>query len=177
MEDNYYVPALEEFHYGFEYEMIPHTKVALVDYGKKNKAMELIECKDYKKGVYGETYVNLFGESLNTIKESIKSKTIRVKYLDREDIESFGFELVSEREGVKLWFEKKEHYGRIHSDTGYHYCHLYLEYDPKYKTLVVRADVSDGQEKEKFFEGVIKNKSELRKLFKEQLNIIEDEDY
>lgn len=76
--NKYYTPELEEFHYGFEYEQFE-------DYDVPGKD------KEWHKFVYGEngsdnpeslTYVSALG---------IKLKTLRVKYLDREDIEELGF--------------------------------------------------------------------------------------
>ena len=65
MENNkYYTPELSEMHVGFEYESLIHTK-------------EWIE-------------VNYTELDQNT-KYDIENGLIRCKFLDKEDIESFGF--------------------------------------------------------------------------------------
>ena len=49
---------------------------------------------------------------------------------------------------------------------------VFLQYAPDIHRIIIRNEISDGSEDETFFEGVIKNKSELKKLLI-QLNIIE----
>lgn len=68
-ENKYYVPAIEEFHIGFEYEM--H-----------------FEDTGWEGSIYSVTHVNL-----NSMSNWIKQNRIRVKCLDRKDIESFGYNL------------------------------------------------------------------------------------
>ena len=66
MESKYYTPSIEEFYVGFEYE---------VNYGENDWQKE---CLWAKPEVVTLPYMNL--------------ENIRVKYLDKEDIESLGFE-------------------------------------------------------------------------------------
>lgn len=72
MENNnnelYYTPNIEEFHVGFEYEQ-----------------------KEYKNNVWFN--VTFSGMKWGKIKSYIEQKLFRVKYLDKEDIESLGFKL------------------------------------------------------------------------------------
>lgn len=76
MENKYYTPSIEEFHVGFEYE------------------------QEIEYGEYPDAYMEWINEIITTPKDisyvesilsSIISYKIRVKYLDKEDIESLGF--------------------------------------------------------------------------------------
>ena len=156
--DKYYTPNIEEFHVGFEYE--------------------LRTLKGWEKRVFNSNdgYCN----NVSDIEMDILEDNIRVKYLDKEDIESFDFKFKKDsysRMGYKSWeFEITDFHGRIHPDYSYTYWNIYLkqdyhEHSTHLRTITIKADVNDGIIKEKFFEGIILNKSELRKLLK-QLNII-----
>lgn len=82
---------------------------------------------------------------------SISKKAIRVKYLDQEDIESLGF---------------------IHIVKNIYTTHIggdgYLIYKYDNKIIISYGDI---HESDNLFIGIIKNKSELKKLMK-QLNIV-----
>ena len=118
MEDRYYVPKLNEFHMDFEYEYLDN------DIWYKAKPTE-ISAKDFDLQTYG----------------------LRVKYLDKEDIESLGF------------IDSIEFFTR--NDIR---CQLYLLPDNK-------VDIYN-HEGDNMFTGIIKNKSELKKLLA-QLEIYE----
>src|SRR5690606_29619740 len=84
----YYTPEIEEFYVGFEYErFIP----------KSNSTEE--EC--WEKLSMSINYL-----SLEELDNEIIEKEIRVKYLDKEDIESFGFK----HEGGKLIKNYKDYF-------------------------------------------------------------------
>ena len=72
MDNKYYIPTIEEFHVEFEYESL---------YNQHSDSNE-----QWTKVKVGDEYI--FG---NYFKDSLKLNRIRVKYLDQEDIESFGF--------------------------------------------------------------------------------------
>lgn len=113
--------------------------------------------ESYPEGFWTSTYV--YGEashstpSLQSLRNLIKTENIRTKFLDQSDIESFGFKC-----------------------TGVHVDELEFELDEEsFLTLDVDgymriADYGEGDVTR--FSGVIKNKTEFRKLLK-QLNIIE----
>jgi hypothetical protein len=130
MENKYYTPELEEFHVGFEYQEL---------WGLENINEEWLP------QIYDEN------DSIRTLCE-----TLRVKCLDREDIESLGWKYVpdlSEGDGNMRW------YGLF-----------------KLNEFTITLGLIEGSEiirkgKNTIFEGVIKNKSELKKLMK-QLNIL-----
>lgn len=123
-KNKYYTPTIEELHVGFEYEA---------------KA----------KGSTETSYSTFICHGHNSIFSEFNSSTIRVKYLDREDIESLGF--VFKGGDTHLTY----HYG------GYAITHT----PPSNKIDIYYYDGSE------FVNGItIKNKSELKKLLK-QLNI------
>jgi len=140
MEDNkYYTPEIEEFHIGFEYEF-------------KGSIMWHKFC--YK----GIDFINEHGK--DELISEIKLGNIRVKYLDKEDIESLGWNLtrhsvVKEYSEDKTKFRFKPIEGLIeYSFNG----RFLLSTEDNFKTIAIRS--LGGL----MFIGVIKNKSELVKL-------------
>lgn len=114
METNnkYYTPTLEEFHIGFQYEWLNEQG----EWIKEDTPTEISE-DGYNEQAYG----------------------LRVKYLDKEDIESFGFTVQSNSE-------------TIFADN---------EYEIQYINNTVQID-RYYLSSETLFKGVIKNKSELK---------------
>lgn len=74
MENKYYTPDISEFHVGFEYERMNGT-----DWEKAE--LTNVDCW----GTMARGYENEFEEIDSLI------RSVRVKYLDKEDIESLGF--------------------------------------------------------------------------------------
>lgn len=137
MEDKkYYVPELEEFCVGFEFEVL------------KNKTWENISLSDWAN--CEGTDANY--ECLNDISHGIENGKIRVKYLCREDIESLGW-------------EKKEYtsMGRRQYSFGKEYdlSVNYLEVGGN-----VRIFWNRPNDRLVIFDGKLKNKTELKKLMK-----------
>ena len=96
-----------------------------------------------------------------------KLENIRVKYLDKEDVESLGWFYTGR--STDLWFNKV---GLSDSASG---AHKFTEYKLHFGTHdhVLKINAYFGNQDEGcLFEGVIHNKSELRKLMK-QLKIKE----
>ena len=125
MENKYYTPTIEEFHVGFEYE--EHLK----NNGKW----------DWEKQVVETVYPFDYYEDLL----QPETLAIRVKYLDREDIESLGF--------VK-WPDDDIY------DLGEFQLHTNNYTDP------LMIAIYDGNS-EYCFVGKIKNKSELKRVLKQ----------
>ena len=122
----YYTPEIEEFFVGFEYEWLNEENKWI----KESSPTEISQ-EGFDEQTYG----------------------LRVKYLDKEDIESLGF-----KEGSKDFYivKLRDYY-------------ISVEYFLKDKGFYINI----GQEENQFsFGGYIKNKSELKKLLK-QLNINE----
>lgn len=150
-EDKYYIPEISEFHYGFEYEFLYEGKWIKREWNvpRPIKAIDISFKKEdetmneFIARVKDDETIGTIGYKKNQLlpdEESIK--TTRVKYLSKEDIESFGY-LYTELFG---YTNKK--YCIIERLKGvYEICHF------------------DNPETVLFF-GIIKNKSELIKIIK-----------
>lgn len=90
-DNKYYTPTIEEFHVGFEYE----NKQFLKHITNLNEHTEedytYIKC-EWSKFIDFKDVFNLFFENGNIVDITVP-KSIRVKYLDREDIESLNLEV------------------------------------------------------------------------------------
>lgn len=131
MENKYYTPTIEELHHGFEFEFLDSGEWTPVVYS------------DGGSYSHGSGYIgieHLFSENI-----------IRVKRLDRQDIEESGFEFIREEEDVVF-------YGNLNR------LPLELTYDKW--TKLSRIQSSHPDYRAVFFEGNIKNKSELLKIIK-----------
>jgi len=144
MEENkYYTPEIEEFHVGFTYE-----------FGKDYLGQYL----------WTEFYID-HADVLSAweLEEQIDDGHVRVKYLDREDIESLGWESVDKNNSGKKFYE-----GSFENSTR---GLMYFEHDWLNNKITIKHPnyFRDGSGR---FDGfitiidgaVIKNKSELRKL-------------
>ena len=160
MENKYYTPEIEEFHVGFEFEAFDSS---------------MFQNREWKK-------VTITNDSLRNIiinhdpyaLEQIKDWA-RVKYLDREDIESLGFEYDGKSCLDETW-EKEEsivdtwsYYVDTTEDKEKYYS-LYSQGKLCYITYTAYQN-SVGSTEEQIFKGTIKNKSELKRLLK-QLNLV-----
>lgn len=136
MENKYYVPDITEFHVGFE--------VSYINLGER--VNHIIEENDLTLGNY---------EGVTELYEILKNEPL-TKYLDKEDIESLGFELGGEQ------LLKNEHYT-------FKYSKYNIRIVKVHTTLYTIQKIRPNK-KITLFQGYIKNKSELKKLLK-QLNI------
>ena len=175
--EKYYTPKIEEFHVGFEFE-ISLTSIGgldIVDFSKDPIQVQHISKPNHKiwekSKVFFDTsygFKNKLFRSIEQLKEILDDGNIRVKYLDKEDIESLGFkflknEINSNDLEYKELFEK-ENIGLVYNynnktvgmftlDLSKNGVYSEIQRDPN---LVNRI--------------TIKNKSELKKLLK-QLNV------
>ncbi len=139
-EDKYYTPELEEFHLGFEYEVYASN-------GNEDKWIPSTW------GIFQS--LEYFRDLEYTLERAyrVKEEFTRVKYLDKEDIESLGW---------------------ILDNRGMNYSH----YNSKYLMQVYNTDIriyNPGKENGTYTNQLnlkINNKSELKKLMK-QLGIYE----
>ena len=148
MKDKYYTPSLEEFHVGFEFEWVKPDRTETIK----------LECLNNIGFLWGITI----------------PEGVRVKYLDREDIESLGFEYDGKSCLDETW-EKEEsivdtwsYYVDTTEDKEKYYS-LYSQGKLCYITYTAYQN-SVGSTVEQVFKGTIKNKSELKKVLK-MLNI------
>jgi hypothetical protein len=185
-ESGYYTPTIEEFHVGFEYEITTMSAggLLMMDFSK-NTSTKLGEHKHkvWEKTILtstmadtGEMITNSIGDinitlkdesfpmdhrSLENIVSLIKSKYIRVKSLDREDIESQGFVIDKE----KSKDDNKDLYSRgnvrlIHFNNSH--ISVYTS-DPSNRDMFYRVNIDPILIN--YIE--IKNKSELKKILKQ----------
>ncbi len=144
MESKYYTPTIEEFHVGFEYEQ-----------------------KDVLTGDWVSLVVTP-ASSLITLATLIEYSFVRVKYLDKEDIKSFGFTTTED-------FKDAYHLANtMYMFKGY----IIVQVKWNNKLLILspnyyRDNSGNYNGFTTHFKGDIKNKSELKVLLK-QLNIITD---
>lgn len=161
MDNKYYTPEIEEFHVGLEFEILDY-----IENGQR----------EWTATVYGNLLINKTGDSfsadLSHAYTWIKNEDVRVKYLDREDIESLGWvhkettEYRSSQSPVVITFVYQEK-----DERGKEISFLYIPRS-KWALIFVTHNHFDGStSQENKFAGKIKNKSELKRLMK-QLNIL-----
>ena len=163
MENKYYKPDIEEFHVGFEYE-VEDLHDNLIDRCWRRQVFE--------------------GEDA-TIREWLETNDVRVKYLDKEDIESLGFEakdrngygsaedhfLLEEKEygvGIKkgiLSIHLKDHMGGNYG-KGSEYILINPIPESNYQLYSMQYFGDSSFKISTLFKGTIKNKSELKRVLK-----------
>ncbi len=147
----YYTPTIEEFHVGFEYEI--HR-----GYSEKEDRGGVIETSN--------KFVNTIMTNetgFGYIQGCIDDKFLRVKHLDREDIESLGFEFKGR--ALRSFFEMDCQFDL--PDTDSFWCkNLKIELDEKHRTVKIEGYIASACEEEVLFTGKCKNKSELKKVLK-----------
>jgi hypothetical protein len=140
MSKKYYTPTIEEFRVGFEYEQVsinPQEDITVSDEVKYE------ECK------FPDPFV---GYNLNRLVLNM----CRVKYLDKQDIESLGFIEITEDT-----FEKRKT-----GDPLVTYSIDYFQIDNSDKVFLrIGQDVLSYEDI--LFQGSVKNLSELTTLLKQ----------
>lgn len=141
MESNYYTPDISEFYVGFEYE----KKMASGKFKQKNAiAFDMKTIQDYL-----ETYQRSLESGYGKIHGHKFVPPYRVKYLDREDIESLGF--------IDNKLEWKNKVTRIKQRSETHAYDIAC-FEPKSPIAKLKAYG---------FSGIIKNLSELKRILKQ----------
>ena len=140
--NKYYTPEIEEFHVGFEFELLTD----IVKYDKqwrfkvkdKDWTARTFTKSDFSRGKGWETY------------EDLNESWIRVKCFDKEDIESLGWKCIGELE-----YE-------FYSTPRYATWKLKIYIDKLSITFYHPDDSKGGL----WFFGTIKNKSEFKQVLK-----------
>lgn len=142
-DNKYYTPEIEEFHVGFEFEY-----------------------QDIDTAAWTTDIFKIDWESADMdIHNWVMYFDVRVKYLDREDIESLGFEFkYNEKGNENIAFTKKyenhPRYDNQYVDVIWNYVSSHV--------LICEGDNETGWNLwVTRFSGTIKNKSELKKLLKQ----------
>lgn len=142
-KNKYYTPEIEEFHVGFEYEY--------------NTMSECGSSTRYVKDIFKDT------DNVNDLFKDLPNDWYdypRVKYLDREDIESLGWE---GQKANSVYF-KKGKYRLVH----------WLSDNKIGRDISIYESYDGGTQEEALIrKAIIKNKSELKRLLK-QLNILDE---
>lgn len=135
--DKYYTPEIEEFHVGFEYE-----------WNNPN------EDDEWRESIADSEDIYHIDVEMRRNRDLLQT---RVKHLDREDIESLGWEFYHEHvvddECKYLYFKMSDFIDLIYS---------YSKQDGIY-VEIIDNEYSDN---ETWFIGKIKNKSELKRIMK-----------
>jgi hypothetical protein len=134
MQNKYYTPSISEFHVEFECEINAN----------------------YTTTTHFIKYIIVENDPFN-IPNLLKKGDVRVKYLDKEDIESLGFVCTGDI-GIESEFQKYE--------DNYTWIVLETSFDNEI-TIEREVDVNkDGYVTATYtlFKGKIKNKSELKRL-------------
>lgn len=145
MEKKYYNPKIEEFHVGFEFEYL-------------NVKNQWIKSDDFS-----DTFLNDDIDTVSEVGRYLDNSEIRVKFLDREDIESLGWNY----SGINAFgyvtysiFEKLS-FGNVTSTLSTYIVDDTLTFLIR-KTTELNKPIRTIDNNT--FCGTIKNKSELQKL-------------
>jgi len=133
MDSRYYKPELSEVHVGFECEANVEGK-----------------------------WIPLMLQGFDCVEEYVKRDVYRVKYLDRDDIESLGFEYekaYGKTTGIEGSYFKSTHKMNNRS------C-IWLDLDLDGSCDVTIHNNEDWEDRHTWFQGTIKNKSELKRVLK-----------
>lgn len=143
MENKYYAPTINEFYEGFEFEL-----QTVCDFGK-SKDPRGYEVTTSLVAWIDQTFILNYHNSI--IKKALENNVVRVKYLDEQDIKSLGFK-EDVYNGVKCFTKNN--------------CQIFFFGDN-----VISIDLFSGNFRNQYFRGLVKNKSELKRLLN-QLNIL-----
>ena len=144
MNSKYYTPTIDEFHVEFEYE---RNIGSSTEHEKWKKIDDFSNAYEYED------------DPLYGVIKDLRCENIRVKYLDKEDIETCGFTFYHKND--KSYWGGTCHTYIIGNDVG----NVFLYYIPDKNKVVIRQELEQGENQ--LFEGIVKNKSELKKLIKQ----------
>lgn len=145
VKDKYYTPTIEEFHVGFEYEL-----KRLNSWDK-----DIISIDDL-----ASSYGNPDG-----IAVKLKEGRVRVKYLDQEDIESLGFG--NKKRAALDWYQLEKRIEDNYNSYGYWRNFHLVHGDDKNTVNILAYEYGFNDSPNTLFQGIIKNKSELKRLLKQ----------
>ena len=153
-EKEYYTPELEEFHHGFKYEMKSRFGNGTI------KTKEDFDNADWEEFICSSNTFPYLERILNGGNSKNLPPALRVKYLDKYDIEELGWEY-SGMLDVDLHTFKLHIQSEPDTDIAKDYFHL------RYEDYTQRILITDGKYEHYRFFGEIKNKSELMILMKQ----------
>ena len=161
--DKYYTPTIEEFHVGFEFEFRQMRYNFEGDVNEDVESNMWVSEKVFKEDLTEDPERNRnFGHNdwFNVFRFPI-----RVKYLDKEDIENLGFEVMGGQmiSGGRIDCQKE------YKDPRGVYDKAMLTFTPSKNWVIIAVgdDETSFHDWNTLFAGTIKNKSELRRLLKQ----------
>ncbi len=140
----YYTPSIEEFHVDFEYE---RNVSSSIEHEKWEKIDDFSNAYEYED------------DPLYGVIKDLENENIRVKYLDKKDIESCGFTFYH-RNDKSYWGGTCFTYIKG-NDVG----NLFLYCIPNKNKVVIRQELEQGENQ--LFDGHIKNINELKIILKQ----------
>lgn len=149
-QDNYYIPTIEEFYVGYEFEIKERFADGTV------KTQEDFDNAKWIKSIFKVGDCPYIERALNGRNRENGICGIRVKCLDREDVQELGFK----DDGYEFTKYCKDYPDRYSSNKGVYVHALFCE----------NGMFAIYYSPETLFEGFIRNKSELKKILK-MLNI------
>jgi hypothetical protein len=158
-ESKYYTPSIEDFHVGFEYQEFIDGHTYNINHISGNEFQVLTEPKTSKfwnKERADWQSLDIIYDDWEHDNNTFKD-CYRVKYLDKEDIESLGWKQFEDKENIFDYFEDGLKY------QGYQ---IHIQYNNQDILIFNKTTYMC------IFDGTIKNKSELKKLM-QQLHIAE----
>lgn len=154
MKDKYYTPELEEFYVGFEYE-----------------SEEMSKCGSSTEMV--KSFIKTPQDIIDAFNFNDWHSSIRVKYLDKEDIESLGF-----KDENILHPTVRIYSSEYKNQNGDNISLLYSEksnwcliFAGEFGLTVWRDKYNEFRTSGNIFAGYIKNISELKKILRKHLKI------
>ena len=170
MNTKYYTPSIEEFQVGFELERINQELLGnqiLKNIDSKvftQKESELNKDDFFRPHLITPVDIQFYFLNPHCLGD------FRVKYIDQEDIESLGFKLsddVCPYNGKIIFKTDKKSDGFM---DGY-ICHYELYFTNSKKIMIYKISyggfTGNENNKEKVFDGYLKNKSELNRLMQQ----------
>ena len=147
MIEKYYTPTIEEFHVGFKFELA----YSFTKNGVRQEDL-LVE------------HTIEVNSDLELIQAQIKENLIRVKYLDRKDIESLGFVKTD-----TILTASTNLFAKKLNDNITCLIHVYWNLSLIDRECLIRIRVGNNNNiaYNEVFVGEIKNKSELSRLLKQ----------
>jgi len=150
-ENKYYTPEIEEFYPGFEFEF--HQELF-----NRNLTKPILYDSDWVIRKFSiSNYHSIINELLDI---NLMKELLRVKYLDKKDIESLGWNNINDQ---SFLYQQEQSFELNIRTNGF---------SKKLGIQIYIMNLSDDYNIRNpyLFDGYIKNKSELKKLMK-QLNL------
>lgn len=173
-KEEYYTPTIDEMYPGFEFEewsegFTYDVKLLGQNEDGSTNLRVIGEPKPSMAWVERVCWMGDYTDDLFTLTKEEWDARFRVRNLNLEDIENLGWKF-RDTNGMRYWFDYQE---RVNNrQGGYKVYSSWMNYDPEQKVVHIYM-VIEGEE-ESMFEGIVRNKSELRKVM-QMLDMFRDD--